>query len=109
MILERRLVPVIIEADSKVVVDVLNAFDRPISSLALSLIEDCRSLLHLLGRPAVNHIFREAKGVADFLAKNVVNSFTELVVFDTPPHGVQLLLLYDILGHTLPRHVNSIR
>ena len=59
----------------------------------------------ILGNPPINHVYREANIAADVLTKNTDTLRNELVVFEQPPNGVVVELLYDIAGCTLNRVV----
>ncbi|OIT01474.1 putative ribonuclease h protein, partial [Nicotiana attenuata] len=69
LVLDRNLLPLEVEVDSKDIIRLLNS-DKEIPN---NLISDCRYLLDRLGKPIVLHAYREQNGVADKLAKEGCN------------------------------------
>ncbi|OIT21161.1 hypothetical protein A4A49_59622, partial [Nicotiana attenuata] len=62
--LNHNLVPLIVETDSQVLIQMLSSNNLAFSHILM----DCRHLLEKLGSPHVGHIFREANVIADKLA-----------------------------------------
>ena len=47
--------------------------------------------------------------MADFITKNVVYNSNDVTILDHPLDGILLQLLYDHMGHSLPRFVNYLQ
>ena len=61
----RSLLPVVIEIDSLVVYHALNNNNADIFASVYNLIEHCRTLLNILGKPPITHVYPEANGVVE--------------------------------------------
>ncbi|OIT05835.1 putative ribonuclease h protein [Nicotiana attenuata] len=96
----RRLV---VETDCSALVDMLTYENGPYQNL----ITDCRWMLTRAGEPQVTHIFREANGVADAMAKTGSNSnfFGNPMLYFSPPPFVVSAFKLDKLGTLCPRKV----
>ncbi|OIT29296.1 hypothetical protein A4A49_59726, partial [Nicotiana attenuata] len=62
--LSKNLVPLIVEIDSQVLIQLLSSNNLGFSHMLM----DCRQLIEKLGSPQVCHIFKEANAAADKLA-----------------------------------------
>ncbi|OIT06638.1 hypothetical protein A4A49_61481, partial [Nicotiana attenuata] len=62
--LGHNLVPLIVETDSQVLIQLLSSNNLAFSHMLI----DCRQLMEKLGSPQVCHIFREANAAANKLA-----------------------------------------
>ncbi|XP_075088291.1 uncharacterized protein LOC142170309 [Nicotiana tabacum] len=83
----RRLV---VETDCNVLVNMLTNDNGPYQNL----ITDCTWMLTKAGEPHVTHVFREANGVADIMAKHGSNSNffgNPMMYFSPPPFVVSTL------------------
>ncbi|OIT02175.1 putative ribonuclease h protein, partial [Nicotiana attenuata] len=65
LVLTEKLFPLVIETDCLELLNLLKSNN----CLYQNLIDDCRYLLRKANDPQLNHVFREANGVADLLAK----------------------------------------
>nr|XP_009765799.1 PREDICTED: uncharacterized protein LOC104217298 [Nicotiana sylvestris] len=99
--LKENLLPLIIETDCLE----LSYLLKSKNCLYQNLLDDCRYLLGKANDPPVKHIFREANGVADLLAKNgrSLDSFCFLHIYVSPPAFVLHVLERDSLCTMLPR------
>ncbi|OIT03397.1 hypothetical protein A4A49_57599, partial [Nicotiana attenuata] len=97
----KKLFPLVIETDC---LELLNHL-KSNNGLYQNLIDDCRYLLRMAHDPQLNHIFREANGVADLLAKNgcSLNTFCTLQIFAVAPVFTFHALKRDNLGTMWPR------
>ncbi|CAI9106595.1 OLC1v1005787C1 [Oldenlandia corymbosa var. corymbosa] len=64
-----------------------------------------RELLHRDWTVELDHVFREANFVADYLASLATLGPVGLQGFDVPPSGVRPWLQHDIIGVSYPRNV----
>lgn len=101
--LSRNFRNVIIEPDSLELVELINnpqATDacHPIWNFLCCIHKELRCFSQV----RVRHIFREANGVADILAKKAISSVAGLVFLSQPPDILQLLR-NDLLQMTIPR------
>ncbi|OIS96393.1 putative ribonuclease h protein, partial [Nicotiana attenuata] len=99
--LSEKLFPLVIETDCLELLNLLksnNCFYQ-------NLIDDCRYLLRKANDPQLKHVFREANGVADLLAKNgcSLDTFCTLQTYAVLPVFVIHVLKRDSLGTMLPR------
>lgn len=99
--LKENLLPLIIETDC---LELTYLFQSK-NYLYKNLLYDCRYLLGKANDPPVKHIFREANGVADLLAKNgcSLDSFCFLHTYVSPPAFVLHVRERDSLDTLLPR------
>ncbi|KAL3500344.1 hypothetical protein ACH5RR_039437 [Cinchona calisaya] len=84
----------IIEADFKIIVDLINSNDNSSHYLA-SLICDCRALLKRFHRVEIKHNYRESYRIADLLAKEGCSQLEDFLLCPNPPL-VQNLLPDDV-------------
>ncbi|OIT22333.1 putative ribonuclease h protein [Nicotiana attenuata] len=96
----RRLV---VETDCNLLINMLTNENGPYQNL----ITDCRWMLTRAGEPQVTHVFREANGVADIMAKHGSNSnsFGNPMLYFSPPPFVTSTFELDKLGTLCPRKV----
>ena len=73
-----------------------------------NLIHDCRSLLERPWVVKTDHIWREANGCANLLAKKGVDQFEREIFSDTCTVFVMQCYFWDSLGFTSPRLVGCI-
>ena len=106
LIKDRCLLPVTIETDSLVVVNVPKNLNKPLSFAICNLIEDCWVLFDLLENPTINHVYREANIVANFVAKATILSSNAMAILNNPIEGLPLLLMYDVMGYYMLKLVN---
>ncbi|OIT05759.1 hypothetical protein A4A49_61449, partial [Nicotiana attenuata] len=93
--LTKKFIPLVIETDCLELLNLLKSNN----CLYQNLIDDCRYLLRKANDPQLKHIFREANGVADLLAKNgcSLGTFCTLQTFAGPPIFVIHVLKRDSL------------
>ena len=96
----RSLLRALIEIDSMAVYYALTKDKLDTSISVYRLIAYCRSLLNLLGKPPIKHVYREANGVADWMVKNVDAFCNELNVYEQTPGSLLPLLPFDSMGCT---------
>ena len=63
-----------------------------------SLIMDCRSLINQIPQVKMKHYFCEVNKCVDFLAKRGSSSSHDLLLFDSSPMNIYMLLFYDNVG-----------
>ncbi|OIT20239.1 hypothetical protein A4A49_63702, partial [Nicotiana attenuata] len=102
------LLPLKIETDSQLFISMICNENDVYSHL----IFDCRTLLHQLQTATLDHIYREANGVADALAKyGMLLTPSEgqlqwsLIHFMSPPSFTLAAFNKDLSGSTVPRFV----
>ena len=66
----------------------LNMDKLDIFASIYSLIEYCRTLLNLLDKSPIKHVYGEANRVAYWMAKNANSFCNELNVYEQPPSGL---------------------
>ena len=87
-----------LELDSKVVLTWLtNLYVNYLTNM-MPLICDCRNLLALEWEVHVQHVYREANGCADELAKRGTRQKTLLSVYDHCPSFVDVPYIRDLTG-----------
>ncbi|OIT03423.1 hypothetical protein A4A49_57577, partial [Nicotiana attenuata] len=81
--LTKKLFPLVTETDCLELINLL----KYNNCLYQNLIDDCRYLLRKVNDPQLKHVFREANGVADLLAKNgcSLDTFCILQTYALPP------------------------
>ncbi|OIT29362.1 hypothetical protein A4A49_65560 [Nicotiana attenuata] len=102
--LMENLLPIVIETDCLKLISFLKSNNCPFQNF----LDDCRYLLGKANDSPLKHVFREANGVADLLAKNVCNlcnlgTFCFLHTYVSPLAFVSHVLERDSLGTLLPR------
>ncbi|OIS99640.1 hypothetical protein A4A49_62642, partial [Nicotiana attenuata] len=99
--LGENLLPIVIEADCLELTNLIKSNNCQYQNL----IDDRRYLLRKANDPPLKHVFREANGVADLLAKTGCNldTFCILQNYVFPPAFVSHVPERDSLGTMLPR------
>jgi len=93
-----------IEADNKVLIQAIQGQIQPPWEIQV-LVQDIHYYLQSCNHVLINHIFREANRVADWLAKFSL-SLSSIVLWSQVSHNHLLcILIEDIVGHTLARRV----
>jgi ribonuclease HI len=95
-----------IEMDSLVAVEFLNFKTTPNVFLS-AIVDDCRCLLEKFDRFTLHHIFREANGCADALAKAGCAQSVDFISFTSAPAHVLEALAFDSSCATRTRFVCS--
>jgi len=97
-----------VESDSKVLVDMIIGKCN-INGNVPTLIRRIRDLKNMSWQVQINHIWREANRLVDWLAKFSLSldSF-DLHVIETLPRELRCLLFYDISDACMPRNVRLI-
>ena len=65
----------------------------------LPLICDCKNLLHQEWEVHVHHVYREANGCADILAKRGTRQQPLMCVYSSYPTFVTVTYIRDLIGH----------
>ena len=92
-----------LELDSKVVLTWLTNKNMNYPTNMLSLICDCKNLLEQEWEVHVHHVYREANGCADTLAKRGTRQRTRTIVYSECPTFVHVLYVRDVSGLGEPR------
>ena len=87
-----------LELDSKVVQSWLTNYNVNYPTNMLPLICDCRNLLHQEWEVHVHHVYREANGCADVLAKRGTRQQPLVCVYSTCPSFVTVSYIRDLTG-----------
>ncbi|OIT25995.1 hypothetical protein A4A49_57124, partial [Nicotiana attenuata] len=104
---EHNLKPLEVEVDAKEVITMIQSNNVSFANILIN----CRYLLDRLGKPVVQHAYREQNRVADRLAKEVSNFGNNSVqhIFETIPDFVRQVFeedKYEMLATTtVPDHV----
>ena len=85
------------EIDSLSMLKAIQSIDNSYPTHVYSLIEYCKLLLRILGNPPIEHVYREANVMANWLAKKAVNSSFDFTMYDSPPMGLLSTLMYDFI------------
>ena len=88
-----------LELDSKVVLSWLTNNNVNYPTNMMSLICDCRNLLDQKWEVHVQHMYREANGCADELAKRGTRQQNLVFVYSTCPSFVDVSYVRDLTGH----------
>jgi ribonuclease HI len=95
-----------IEMDSLVAVELVNSITT--SNVFLSaIVTDCRSLMERFELCSLKHIFREANGCADVLAKAGCVQSSDFLSFSNAPAHVLEALAFDVSNATRFRLISS--
>ena len=94
---------VLIDLDSKTIVDALNSQDYS-KSIVSSIMEDCKYMISRIPQTRCRHVYREANRCADFLAKVGTSIEGDFIVFHSPPVDLISILEDDAIGV----HVNRL-
>jgi ribonuclease HI len=95
-----------IEMDSLVAVECINSITTPNAFLS-TIVSDCRSLMEGFEMCSFKHIFREANGCADLLAKTGCDQFPDFISFPNAPAHVLEALAFDVSNATRFRLISS--
>ena len=95
-----------VEMDSLVAVELLSSVTTPNAFLG-SIVTDCRYLMESFEHSSLKHIFREANGYADLLAKAVCNQLLNFISFPIAQAHMLEALAFDVLNDTCFRLINS--
>jgi ribonuclease HI len=95
-----------IEMDSLVAVELVNSITTPNAFLS-TIVTDCRSLMERFERCSLKHIFREANGCADLLAKSGCDQSPDFIAFPNAPAYVLEALSFDVSSATRFRLISS--
>ncbi|KAL0014093.1 hypothetical protein SO802_001162 [Lithocarpus litseifolius] len=95
--LQTHVQAVIVEMDSKVIVDTFSTHAEA-SSTGSAILEDCKQLVAQIPQVWFNHVYREANKCADFLAKLGASLDIDFNVFSSPPVDLLNLWEADALG-----------
>jgi ribonuclease HI len=95
-----------IEMDSLVAVDLINSSITSNAFLS-TVVDDCRSLMERFELRSLKHIFREANGCADLLAKAGCVQHPDFVYFPNAPAHVLEALAFDVSNVTRFRFISS--
>ena len=87
-----------LELDSKVVLSWLTNQNMNYPTNLLPLICDCRNLLHQEWEVHVHHVYREANGCADLLAKRGTRQQPLVCVYSSCPTFVTVAYIRDLTG-----------
>ena len=87
-----------LELDSKVVLSWLTYYNVNYPTNMLPLIFDCRNLLHQEWEVHVHHVYREANGCVDVLAKRGTRQQPLVCVYSTCPSFVTISYIRDLFG-----------
>ena len=87
-----------LELDSKVVLFLLTNYNVNYPTNMLPLICDCRNLLHHKWEVHVQHVYREANGCADVLAKRGTHQQPLVCVCSTCPSFANVSYIKDLIG-----------
>ena len=88
-----------IEMDSLVVVELVNSITTPNAFLSI-IVTDCRSLTERFESCLLKHIFREANGCTDLLAKTGCDQRLDFISFSNAPAYVLEVLAFDVSSAT---------
>jgi hypothetical protein len=95
-----------IEMDSLVVVELFNSTATPNAFLS-TVVDNCRYLMERFELSSLKHIFREANGCADLLAKAGCDQQPNFISFSNSPAHVLEALSFDVLNVTWFRLISS--
>jgi ribonuclease HI len=95
-----------IEMDSLVAVELLKSITSPNAFLS-SIVIDCRYLMERFEHFSLKHIFREANGCADLLAKAGCDQLLDFISFPNASAHVLEALAFDVSNATCFRLINS--
>ena len=102
-----KLTAVVIELDSKLVVDLLKKeLNNPNDNDVL--VADCRNSLRIIPTVRIQHCYREGNKCADALARRGAFLSQNFSIFLDPPSDVALLLSLDAAGTMYDRFVSSV-
>ena len=92
----------IVELDAKVVVDILHNVNYE-NNVISPILDDCRQLLSRFDQVQVKHVYRQANGCADGLAKMGAEQESSFSCFSCPPDDIRSRIDFDGSGMYLVR------
>ena len=95
-----------IKMDFLVVVELVNSIITPNAFLS-TIVTDCRSLIERFESCSLKHIFREANGCADLLAKTNCDQRPDFISFSNAPTYVLEALAFVVSSATRFRLISS--
>ena len=95
-----------IEMDSLVAVQCVNSLSTP-NAFFSTIVTDCKSLMERIENCSLKHIFREANGCADLLAKAGCNQYQDFIYFPNAPAYVLEALAFNVSNATRFRLISS--
>ncbi len=95
-----------VEMDSLVAVKLFNSITTPNAFLSL-IVADCRYLMESFEHASLKHIFREANGCTDLLAKADCDQLLDFISFPIAPAHVLEALAFDVSHDTRFRLISS--
>ena len=95
-----------IEMDSLVAIELVNSITTANPFLSI-IVTDCRSLMERFESCSLKHIFREANGCVDLLAKTGCDQRPDFISFPNAPAHVLEALAFDVLSATHFRLISS--
>ena len=95
-----------IEMNSLVAVQCVNSLSTPNAFLS-TIVTDCRSLMERIENCSLKHIFREANGCADLLAKAGCDQYQDFISFPNALAYVLEALAFDVSNATRFRLISS--
>jgi len=102
-----KLTAVVIELDSKLVVDLLKKeLNNPNDNDVL--VADCRNSLKIIPTVRIQHCYREGNKCANALARRGAFLSKDFSIFLDPPFDVAFLLSLDAAGTMYDRFVSSV-
>ena len=104
--IDLRILNLEVEMDSLVAVELVNSITTPNAFLS-TIVTDCRSLLERFESCSLKHIFREANGCADLLAKAGCDQLSDFISFSNAPAYVLEALAFDVSSETRFRLISS--
>ena len=84
----------IVELDAKVVVDILHNVNYENNVLS-PILDDCRQLMSRFDQVQVNHVYRQANGYANGLAKMGAEQESSFLCFPCPPEDIRSRIEFD--------------
>ena len=87
----------IVELDAKVVVDILHNVNYE-NNVISPILDDCRQLLSRFDQVQVKHVYRQANGCADGLAKMGAEQESSFLFFPCPPEDIRNRIEFDGSG-----------
>ena len=97
--IDLRILNLEIEMNSLVAIDFFNSISTPNVFLS-SIVVDCRSLIERFNLCSLRHIYREANGCADLLAKAGCDQSLDFISFFIAPVHVLEALAFDVSNAT---------
>ena len=95
-----------VEIDSLVAVELIKSITIPNVFLS-SIVADCRYLMESFEHSSLKHIYREANGCADLLAKAGCAQFLDFISFPIAPTHVLEALAFDVSTDARLRLISS--